>query len=77
MVNTGAPKGCAVPAQLVTPVIYFINVQIPSQVNKRSCLFMLIVSILPLFLRSVDYALEIFQQCTFLKKKYVYAYSYF
>jgi hypothetical protein len=40
-------------------------VHIPSQENKRSCLF--VVSILPLFLRSLDYALEIFYQCAFLK----------
>ena len=61
MVNPGAPKDIAVPAPLVTPVICFIKVQ----ENKRSCLF--VVSILPLFLRSLDYALEIFYQCAFLK----------
>jgi hypothetical protein len=65
MVNPGVPKCIAVPAPLVTPVICFIKVHIPSQENKRSCLF--VVSILPLFLRSLDYALEIFYQCAFLK----------
>jgi len=66
MVNSGAPKGYVIPAPLVTSVTYFIKVRIPSQENKRSCLFMSVVSVLSLFLRYLDYALEFVQQCAFL-----------
>jgi len=64
--NSGVPKGYVIPAPLVTSVIYLIKVRIPSQENKWSCLFMSVVSVLPLFLRYLDYALEFVQQCAFL-----------
>jgi len=66
MINSGAPKGYVISAPLVTSVIYFIKVRIPRQENKRSCLFMSIVSVLPLCLRHLDNALEFVQQCAFL-----------
>ena len=70
--NPGAPKGYAVPAPLVTPVIYFIKVHIPSQEHKRSCMFILVGSNLPLILRYLDYALEFFQQCVCLTNIYMH-----
>ena len=47
LIKTDSEHRCSesyrVPAPLVTPVMYFIKVHIPSQKHKRSCMFMLVV----------------------------------
>jgi len=41
----------------------FTEVPVPNQKSERSCICVLVISNLPLFLRCFDWILELFRQC--------------
>ena len=60
---------------LTTPLL--CEVPVPSQESEQSCIFMLMLSILPLLLRFVDWNLDLFRQCGIFVLFYLFVCIFF